>query len=73
MMSGADILTCLLVDDDELFREGLLRAIRGLRLPLEMKFMQAGSGEEALKKWRWRCHRWCFWTIGCRGCRGWSV
>ena len=49
-MSGADILTCLLVDDDELFREGLLRAIRGLRLPLEMKFMQAGSGEEALKK-----------------------
>ncbi len=47
-MSGADILTCLLVDDDELFREGLSRAIRGLRLPFEVEFMQAGSGEEAL-------------------------
>ena len=47
-MSGADILTCLLVDDDELSREGLSRAIRGLRLPFEVEFMQAGSGEEAL-------------------------
>ena len=49
-MSGAGILTCLLVDDDELFREGLARAVRGLRLPLEMEFVQAGSGGEALKK-----------------------
>ena len=49
-MSASGILTCLLVDDDDLFRDGLARAIRGLRLPFAVECLQAGSGAEALDR-----------------------
>ena len=48
MKSSSSLLSCLLVDDDPLFRDGLSRAIRGLRLPMGMDCRQAGSAEDAL-------------------------